>query len=107
MNLWIERNERILLSFLSTMAKKTKSKASSNTAYDATTAAPAAADNDDLLNDLLAQIDEKNAAQQQEAAIIVQEVQLNDKAEELERDPSAKKDSRSRFEARKVRPCSP
>lgn len=86
------------------MAKKKKSKVSSNVTYDAT-AAPVPVDNDDLLNDLLAQIDEKDAAQQQEAATVLQEVQLNDQADKIERDASAKKDSRARFEARKVRHC--
>lgn len=87
------------------MAKKKKSKAAQSTTSSVPIAVPDSVD-DGLLDDLLAQLDEKDAAQQQEAATILHEADLNAQAETLESDPSAtKKDSRARFEARKVRRC--
>jgi hypothetical protein len=60
-------------------------------------------DDDGLLDDLMATIDGGDAASQAAAASVVQQVEIN-KAEEIEAS-SSKKDSRARFEARKVRPC--
>lgn len=57
-------------------------------------------DDDGLLDDLMAQIDGGNASQEV-AATVVQQVE-NKKADEIEA-TAGKKDSRARFEARKVR----
>ena len=81
------------------MGKKKKSKPAPTN----TTENPAADANDEeLLDDLIAQIDGGNASQEV-AATVVQEVQSR-KADEIEAS-SAKKDSRARFEARKVCLC--
>ncbi len=93
------------------MAKKKKSKATPAVTYEATAAPATADDNDDLLNDLISQIDEKDAAAQHEGEKVRHQVELNNQADALEREASnpdsagaSKKDSsRARFEARKVR----
>ncbi|KAL5529078.1 hypothetical protein ACEPAG_5052 [Sanghuangporus baumii] len=78
-------------------SKKKKSKA----APINTTENPAlGVDDDELLDDLMAQIDGGNASQQV-AATVIQDVQSN-KADEIEAS-SSKKDGRARFEARKLR----
>lgn len=58
-------------------------------------------DDEGLLDDIMAQIDVGNTSQQ-ETATVVQQVQTN-RAEQIEA-TSGKKDSKARFEARKVRP---
>lgn len=81
------------------MGKKKKSKP----APTSTAEIPAQDANDDeLLDDLMTQIDGGNASQEV-AATVVQEVQSR-RADEIE-ESSAKKDSRARFEARKVCLC--
>lgn len=63
---------------------------------------PADADDDGLLDELVAQLDTQDTAVQENAATVIQELDQANKAEEVEA-KSSKKDSRSRFEARKVR----
>ena len=90
-----------LLSLLFLMAKKKRSKpAQANISENV---ALAAVEDDELLDDLMAQIDGGNASQEV-AATVVQQVQSN-KADEIEASPAGKKDSRVRFEARKVCFC--
>lgn len=58
-------------------------------------------DDDALMDDLLAQLDEKDSASRQEAATVLSEVSEQKTAEA----ESAPKRSRSRHEARQVRPA--
>lgn len=59
-------------------------------------------DDDGLLDELVAQLGSEDGAVQENAATIIQELDQTNKAEEAE-SKSSKKDSRARFEARKVR----
>ena len=95
-----------LIRFTVMGSKKKKSKTASSKQVDNLPPAPLpeVAD-DELLDDLFAQIDEKDSAAAREVAAttITQEAELEKGAEEVEAKPS-KKDSKARFEARKVRP---
>ena len=94
-----------LIRFTVMGSKKKKSKTASSKQVDNLPPAPLpeVAD-DELLDDLFAQIDEKDSAAAREVATtITQEAELEKGAEEVEAKPS-KKDSKTRFEARKVRP---
>lgn len=80
-------------------SKKKKSKNSPTPVASAQEPLPDV-DNDDLLDELMAQLDAKDVVAQQEAAAVIQEVEIND-ADEIEA-KSSKKGGRARFEARKV-----
>jgi len=58
-------------------------------------------DDDGLLDELVAQLGAEDGAVQENAATIIQELDQTNKAEEAD-SKSSKKDSRARFEARKV-----
>lgn len=58
-------------------------------------------DDDELMDDLLAQLDSKNKTVQAESATVINEMQLNDVANQIEK--SSKTDSKSRHKARQVR----
>ncbi|KAH9893901.1 cysteine proteinase [Epithele typhae] len=59
------------------------------------------ADDDALMDDLMAQLDSKNGTVRQESATVLQEMQINQVAESAE--DAAKKDSKARFKARQAR----
>ena len=58
------------------------------------------ADDDALMDDLMAQLDSKDSAVREESATVLQEMQVNAVAQEL--DSAPKKDSKARFRARQV-----
>ena len=60
---------------------------------------------DDLMNDLLAQLDSRDQNVQMESAQVLNEMNLNEKADKIEATTS-KQDSKSRFKARQVCPFS-
>ena len=60
------------------------------------------ADADGLVDDLLAELDTRDAVVQQEAAAVLTEVAV---AQTLPDPPSAKKDSKARFKEREVTNC--
>lgn len=59
-------------------------------------------DDDDLMNDLLAQLDSRDQTVQSESANVLNEMQLNKQADRIET-ASNIKDAKSRFRARQVR----
>lgn len=56
--------------------------------------------NDTLMNDLLAHLDSQDATVQTESATILNEMNLNDQATQIE--ATGKQDAKSRFKARQV-----
>lgn len=63
---------------------------------------PAPLDNEDLLDDLLAELDNRNPVIQQEAASVINEMQLNSDPT-LPTPSSEKKGSKRKFKEREVR----
>lgn len=57
-------------------------------------------DDDDLMNDLLAQLDSRDQNVQQQSANLLNDMDLNAKAVQIETQP--KQDAKSRFKARQV-----
>jgi len=57
-------------------------------------------DNNDLMNDLLAQLDSRDQTVQAESANVLREMNLNAQADEIE--SRTKQDAKSRFNARQV-----
>jgi OTU domain-containing protein 6 len=57
------------------------------------------ADEEQLMDDLLAELDSRDSTVRDEAAAVIQEVEL------AHSPPPNKQDSKSRFQARQVRPC--
>ncbi|KAK7014903.1 OTU domain-containing protein 6B [Favolaschia claudopus] len=79
------------------MGKKSKLKKALNVLPDP----PPPDDDDGLVDDLLAQLDSRDQVVAQESATVLNEMQLNQQAEQLE--TSSKQDAKSRFNARQAR----
>ncbi|KAJ6496633.1 hypothetical protein C8R47DRAFT_349375 [Mycena vitilis] len=62
---------------------------------------PPADDDDGLVDDLLAQLDSRDETVQQESANVLNDMQLNEQADEIE--AASKQDAKSRFKARQAR----
>lgn len=58
-------------------------------------------DDDQLVNDLLAELDSRDQTVQAESATVLNEMQLNKQADQI--DSSRKQDAKGRFKARQVR----
>lgn len=61
-----------------------------------------AAEDDDLVNDLLAQLDSRDGDVQKESAQVLKEMQMEQHADRMEASPPAKQDAKSRYKARQV-----
>jgi OTU domain-containing protein 6 len=79
------------------MAKKNKLKKAVNSFPEAS---PPIDDDDGLVDDLLAQLDSRDEVVQQESANVLNDMQLNQQADQLE--ATSKQDAKSRFKARQV-----
>ncbi|KAJ7940683.1 hypothetical protein B0H13DRAFT_25410 [Mycena leptocephala] len=80
------------------MAKKNKLKKAVNSFPEAS---PPIDDDDGLVDDLLAQLDSRDEVVQQESANVLNDMQLNQQADQLE--ATSKQDAKSRFKARQAR----
>jgi len=80
------------------MAKKNKLKKAVNIFPEAS---PPIDDDDGLVDDLLAQLDSRDEVVQQESANVLNDMQLNQQADQLE--ATSKQDAKSRFKARQAR----
>lgn len=80
------------------MAKKTKSKKG---AAPLPTMSPPTDDDNELMDDLLAQLDSRDETVQQESANVINEMQINQTADASE--TASKQDPKSRFRARQAR----
>lgn len=86
------------------MAKKnSKSKKSSSTTQ---VLSPVNVDDEELMDDLLAELDSRDQTVQTESAAVLQEITVSQTVETVERPPSetqsSKQDAKSRFRARQV-----
>lgn len=63
---------------------------------------PPITDDNDLMDDLFAQLDSKDKTAQETSAEILKEANLDSVADNLERDEENKKDSKAKFKARQV-----
>lgn len=82
------------------MAKKNKGRSKASPAVSLPAAPTMEPEDDDLMNDLLAQLDSRDRTTQEESAAVLNEMQLDKQAEELEGKP--KQSAKSRFQARQV-----
>ena len=82
------------------MAKKSKVKKMFSPPQSAPPPSDDLADDDALMDDLLAQLDSKDEAVRQESATVLNEMNINQVANELDNAP--KKDGKARFKARQV-----
>ncbi|KXN82075.1 OTU domain-containing protein 6B [Leucoagaricus sp. SymC.cos] len=83
------------------MAKKNKSKAKATPYVPPPTNSSLEPEDDDLMNDLLAQLDSRDQTVKEESAAVLDEMQLEKQAEEIEKKP--KQSAKSRFQARVAR----
>ena len=60
-------------------------------------------EDDDLMNDLIAELDSRDNTVQAESAAVLNDMQLNQQAQQI--DISRKRDPQSRFQARQVMAC--
>ena len=93
------------------MAKKTRSKKSASSTPDPVATLPPQ-DDEDVMDDLLAQLDTRDQTVQSESASVLNDMEVVKQAQSQDEETTRKKDPKQRFLARQVRlsfppPCVP